>query len=67
MEGKLGFHHVQLPDPSGKAGQLLRQLNVKVSGGQTIAVVPLNNEKINSVELLMERFYDPVGDRLVST
>lgn len=39
---------------------------MKVSGGQKLAIVPLDNEKMNPFELLLERFFDPVNGTLVS-
>lgn len=57
---------MELPDPLHNGDPLLSQLNVKVSSGQTLAIVPLDNEKINPFELLLERFFDPVKGALVS-
>lgn len=56
---------MELPDPLNNGASLLSQLNVKVSGGQTLAIVPLDNEKMNPFELLLERFFDPVKGTLV--
>lgn len=66
VEGSLEFKHVELPDPLNNGTSLLSKLNVKVSGGQTLAIVPLDNEKVNPFELLLERFFDPVKGTLVS-
>ncbi|KAJ7390051.1 Multidrug resistance protein 1 [Desmophyllum pertusum] len=65
VEGSLEFKHVELPDPLHKGAPLLSQLNVKVSGGQKLAIVPLDNEKMNPFELLLERFFDPVNGTLL--
>ena len=67
VEGNLEFKHVELPDPLNNGASLMSQLNVKVSGGQTLAIVPLDNKKINPFELLLERFFDPVKGKLVSS
>ena len=56
---------MELPDPLNNGGSLLSQLNVQISGGQTLAIVPLDNEKLNPFELLLERFFDPVKGSLV--
>lgn len=66
VEGSLEFKHVELPDPLHNGAPLLSQLNVKVNSGQTLAIVPLDNEKINPFELLLERFFDPFKGALVS-
>ncbi|KAL9968128.1 hypothetical protein ACROYT_G026461 [Oculina patagonica] len=65
VEGSLEFKHVELPDPLNNGASLLCQLKVKVSCGQTLAIVPLDNEKINPFELLLERFFDPVKGTLL--
>ena len=57
---------MELPDPLHNGAPLLSQLNVKVNSGQTLAIVPLDNEKINPFELLLERFFDPFKGALVS-
>ena len=66
VEGSLDFKHVELADPLKKGTSLLSGLNMKVSGGQKLAIVPLDNEQLNPFELLMERFYDPTRGALVS-
>ena len=66
VEGSLDFKHVELPDPLRKGAPLLSKLNVKVSSGQMLAIVPLESEKLNPFELLLERFFDPVKGALVS-
>lgn len=57
---------MELPDPLHNGAPLLSKLNVKVSSGQILAIVPLDNERINAFELLLERFFDPVKGTLVS-
>ena len=57
---------MELPDPLHNGASLLSQLNAKVSSGQTLAVVALDNKQINPFELLLERFFDPVKGALVS-
>lgn len=57
---------MELPDPLHDGAPLLSKLNVKVSSGQILAIVPLDNERINPFELLLERFFDPVKGTLVS-
>lgn len=57
---------MELPDPLRKGAPLLSKLNVKVSSGQMLAIVPLESEKLNPFELLLERFFDPVKGALVS-
>jgi len=57
---------VELPDPLHNGAPLLSKLNVKVSSGQILAIVPLDNERINPFELLLERFFDPVKGTSVS-
>jgi len=66
VEGSLEFKHVELPDPLHNGAPLLSKLNVKVSSGQILAIVPLDNERINPFELLLERFFDPVKGTSVS-
>lgn len=65
MKGNLNFEHVELPDPLQKGPPLMSQLNIKVSGGQTLAIVPLDEGTLNPFELLVERFYDPAKGGLV--
>lgn len=65
MKGNLNFEHVELPDPLHKRPPLMSQLNIKVSGGQTLAIVPLDEGTLNPFELLVERFYDPAKGGLV--
>ena len=65
MKGDLDFEHVELPDPLHKGPPLLSQLNIKVSGGRTLAIVQLDDDKLNPLELLVERFYDPAKGALV--
>lgn len=65
MKGNLNFEHVELPDPLHKGPPLMSQLSIKVSGGQTLAIVPLDEGKLNPFELLVERFYDPAKGGLV--
>lgn len=65
MKGNLNFEHVELPDPLHKGLPLMSQLNIKVSGGQTLAIVPLDEGTLNPFELLVERFYDPAKGGLV--
>ena len=62
----MDFKHVELADPLHKEKPLLSQLNVKVSGEKKLALVPLDNEKLNPLELLVERFFDPARGALVS-
>lgn len=57
---------MELPDPLRNGVPLLSKLNVKVSSGQKLAIVPLDSEKLNPFELLLERFLDPVKGALVS-
>ncbi|XP_068746522.1 ATP-dependent translocase ABCB1-like [Montipora capricornis] len=64
VKGALDFEHVELPDPLHKGPPLLSQLNIKVSGGQTLAIVQLDDDKLNPLELLVERFYDPAKGAL---
>ncbi|XP_074624425.1 ATP-dependent translocase ABCB1-like [Acropora palmata] len=59
VKGNLNFEHVELPHPLHKGPPLMSQLNIKVSGGQTLAIVPLDEGTLNPFELLVERFYDP--------
>lgn len=61
----MDFKHVELPDLHKKDAPLLSHLNVKVSGGQILAIVPLDNGKLNPFEFLIARLYDPVRGRLV--
>ena len=57
---------MELPDHLSIGSPLLSKLNVKVSSGQILAIVPLDNEKINPFEILLQRFLDPVKGALVS-
>ena len=66
VEGSLEFKNVELPDHLSIGSPLLSKLNVKVSSGQILAIVPLDNEKINPFEILLQRFLDPVKGALVS-
>ena len=66
VEGSLDFKHVEAPDPLHKGAPLLSQLNMKISPGQILAIVPLDNGKLNPFELLVGRFYDPARGTLVS-
>lgn len=65
MKGNLNFEHVELRDPLHKGSPLMSQLSIEVSGGQTLAIVPLDEGKLNPFELLVERFYDPDKGGLV--
>ena len=57
---------MEFPDPLVQGKSLLSQLNAKVSEGQTLALVPLDNETLNPLELLVERFFEPTRGALVS-
>ena len=57
---------MEFPDPLVQGKPLLSQLNAKMSEGQTLALVPLDNETLNPLELLVERFFEPTRGALVS-
>lgn len=57
---------MEFPDPLVLGKSLLSQLNAKVSEGQTLALVPLDNETLNPLELLVERFFEPTRGALAS-
>ena len=58
---------MEFPDPLVQGKSLLSHLNAKVSEGQTLALVPLDNETLNPLELLVERFFAPTRGTLVSS
>ena len=66
VKGSLDFKNVEFPDPLVQGKSLLSHLNAKVSEGQTLALVPLDNETLNPLELLVERFFAPTRGTLVS-
>ena len=66
VKGSLDFKNVEFPDPLVQGKPLLSQLNAKMSEGQTLALVPLDNETLNPLELLVERFFEPTRGALVS-
>ncbi|XP_073235197.1 ATP-dependent translocase ABCB1-like [Porites lutea] len=64
VKGSLDFKNVEFPDPLVQGKPLLSQLNAKMSEGQTLALVPLDNETLNPLELLVERFFEPTRGAL---
>ncbi|CAH3182650.1 unnamed protein product [Porites lobata] len=64
VKGSLDFKNVEFPDPLVQGKSLLSHLNAKVSEGQTLALVPLDNETLNPLELLVERFFAPTRGTL---
>ncbi|KAK3702849.1 hypothetical protein QZH41_003837 [Actinostola sp. cb2023] len=63
--GEIVFHHTELPDPLSKGNLLLNDLDISVKSGQTLAMVLMDNEVRNPLEMLLERYYDPSCGRVV--
>ncbi|XP_039599196.1 phosphatidylcholine translocator ABCB4-like, partial [Polypterus senegalus] len=65
FDGNIEFQDVHFAYPTRKKVQVLQGLNVKVSKGQTLALVGSSGcGKSTSVQLL-ERFYDPINGHVV--
>ncbi|KAG2465263.1 MDR1 protein, partial [Polypterus senegalus] len=65
FDGNIEFQDVHFAYPTRKNVQVLQGLNVKVSKGQTLALVGSSGcGKSTSVQLL-ERFYDPINGHVV--
>ncbi|XP_068114235.1 ATP-dependent translocase ABCB1-like [Hyperolius riggenbachi] len=66
FEGNLEFQEVRFVYPTRPKVQVLQGLNIKVSKGQTLALVGSSGcGKSTSIQLL-ERFYDPVDGRVLA-
>ncbi|XP_040289642.1 ATP-dependent translocase ABCB1-like [Bufo bufo] len=59
MEGNLEFKNIQFVYPTRPNVQILQGLNLKVSKGQTLALVGSSGCGKSTVVQLLERFYDP--------
>ncbi|XP_039593521.1 ATP-dependent translocase ABCB1-like isoform X2 [Polypterus senegalus] len=65
FDGNIEFQDVHFAYPTRKKVQVLQGLNVKVSKGQTLALVGSSGcGKSTSVQLL-ERFYDPINGHVL--
>lgn len=63
----MSFQSVDLVNPEKDFGLLLSGMEVSISAGRMLAVMALDNQKQNPLELLMERYFDPSSGRVVST
>ncbi|XP_077124839.1 ATP-dependent translocase ABCB1-like isoform X2 [Ranitomeya variabilis] len=59
MEGNIEFKNIQFVYPTRQNIQILQRFNIKVSRGQTLALVGSSGCGKSTVIQLLERFYDP--------
>ena len=65
--GQVEFRHTELPDPQHKGNLLLKDLDITINSGETLAMVLMDYETRNPLEMLLERYYDPSYGHVVCT
>ncbi|XP_044151680.1 ATP-dependent translocase ABCB1-like isoform X5 [Bufo gargarizans] len=66
MEGNLEFKNIQFVYPARDNVQVLHGFNLKVSKGQTLALVGSSGCGKSTVVQLLERFYDPAEGQVLA-
>eukprot|EP00123_Amoebidium_parasiticum_P013463 comp21970_c0_seq1/m.31708 comp21970_c0_seq1/g.31708 ORF comp21970_c0_seq1/g.31708 comp21970_c0_seq1/m.31708 type:complete len:1325 (-) comp21970_c0_seq1:487-4461(-) len=61
VEGDISFEHVDFTYSSRKEGLILRDLNITVKRGQTLALVGHSGNGKSTTIQLIERYYDPLA------
>ncbi|XP_039599119.1 ATP-dependent translocase ABCB1-like [Polypterus senegalus] len=65
FDGNIEFQDVHFAYPTRKKVQVLQGLNVKVSKGQTLALVGSSGCGKSTTVQLLERFYDPINGHVL--
>ncbi|CAN2389827.1 Multidrug resistance protein, partial [Pristimantis euphronides] len=66
MEGNLEFKNIQFVYPTRPNAQILQGLSIKVSKGQTLALVGSSGSGKSTLIQLLERFYDPAEGQVLT-
>ncbi|XP_063777825.1 ATP-dependent translocase ABCB1-like [Pseudophryne corroboree] len=66
MKGNIEFKNIKFVYPTRRKAQVLQGLNIKVSKGQTLALVGSSGCGKSTVVQLLERFYDPVDGQVLA-
>jgi ABC-type multidrug transport system fused ATPase/permease subunit len=66
MEGRVEFQDVRFSYPMRSHRRILKDLNLTVSSGQTVAIVGESGCGKSTLVALLERFYDITSGQLVS-
>ncbi|XP_063781234.1 ATP-dependent translocase ABCB1-like [Pseudophryne corroboree] len=66
MKGNIEFKNIKFVYPTRPKAQVLQGLNIKVSKGQTLALVGSSGCGKSTVVQLLERFYDPVDGQVLA-
>ncbi|GLJ40952.1 hypothetical protein SUGI_0847490 [Cryptomeria japonica] len=65
LKGDIDLKHVEFCYPSRPDVQVFRDLTLKVRPGKSLALVGASGSGKSSVIALIQRFYDPVGGRIL--
>ncbi|CAA3003311.1 ABC transporter B family member 15-like [Olea europaea subsp. europaea] len=65
VSGKVEFKHVEFAYPSRPESTILKDFNLKIPAGKTVALVGGSGSGKSTVVALLQRFYDPLGGEIL--
>ncbi|CAI9777363.1 unnamed protein product [Fraxinus pennsylvanica] len=63
--GEVEFKHVEFAYPSRPESTILKDFNLKIPAGKTVALVGGSGSGKSTVVALLQRFYDPLGGEIL--
>ncbi|CAA3033512.1 ABC transporter B family member 15-like [Olea europaea subsp. europaea] len=65
VSGEVEFKHVQFAYPSRPESTILKDFDLKIPAGKTVALVGGSGSGKSTVVALLQRFYDPLGGEIL--